>query len=196
MKKGLLIVFSGPSGVGKGTIINKLMEQKDLRLCYSVSMTTRQKREGEKEGVNYFFVSEDVFKQAVYNGELLEHAVFVDHFYGTPKKYVEEKRNEGYNVLLEIETVGAKQVMNQMKYDDGCISIFLVPPSIEELEKRIRHRASENEEVVQKRLRKAIQELKETFRYQHVVCNDNVDSATKRISAIIKEAMLSQDDKA
>ena len=80
MKKGLLIVFSGPSGVGKGTIIKRLMEQKELRLCYSVSMTTRQKREGEKEGVNYFFVSEEEFKQAVYNGELLEHAVFVDKY--------------------------------------------------------------------------------------------------------------------
>ncbi len=196
MKKGLLIVFSGPSGVGKGTIITKLMKIEDLRLCYSVSMTTREKREGEIDGVNYFFVSEEEFKKAIYDGELLEHAVFVDHFYGTPKKYVEEKRSEGFNVLLEIDTVGAKQVMNQMKYDDECISIFLVPPSLEELEARIRHRASETEEVVHKRLRKATQELKETFRYQYIVCNDDVDKAVDSIAKIIREAMQKVKDEA
>ena len=189
MKKGLLIVFSGPSGVGKGTVIKKLMENKDLNLVYSVSMTTRAPREGEVDGVNYFFVSNDEFQKAVYNDELLEHACFVDNYYGTPKKYVEKMREEGKNVLLEIETVGAKQVMNKYKYDDGCISIFLVPPDIEELKKRIQKRNSETDEVVEKRIRKAVQELRETFRYQHVVCNDDVDKAVSKITEIILKAV-------
>ncbi len=189
MKKGLLIVFSGPSGVGKGTVIEKLMQQKELNLVYSVSMTTRQPRAGEVEGVNYFFVTKEEFQRAVYNDELLEHACFVDNYYGTPKKYVDAMRSEGKNVLLEIETVGAKQVMNKAKYDDGCLSIFLVPPNIEELKNRIRHRNSESEEVVEKRIRKATQELKETFRYQYVVCNDEVEDTVNKIAAIIKKKM-------
>ena len=189
MKKGLLIVFSGPSGVGKGTVIKKLMENKDLNLVYSVSMTTRAPREGEVDGVNYFFVSNDEFQKAVYDDELLEHACFVDNYYGTPKKYVEKMREEGKNVLLEIETVGAKQVMNKYKYDDGCISIFLVPPDIEELKKRIQKRNSETDEVVEKRIRKAVQELRETFRYQYVVCNDDVDKAVSEITEIILKAV-------
>lgn len=189
MKKGLLIVFSGPSGVGKGTVIKKLMEDETLNLVYSISMTTRQPREGEKDGVNYFFVSKERFNEAVYNEELLEHACFVDNYYGTPKDYVEKQRLVGNNVLLEIETVGAKQVMNRSKYDKGCVSIFIVPPSLEELENRIRGRQSESEEVIKKRINKATQELRETFRYQHVVCNDEVDQTVEAIKKILKEAM-------
>lgn len=189
MKKGLLIVFSGPSGVGKGTVIKKLMEDETLNLVYSISMTTRQPREGEKDGVNYFFVSKERFNEAVYNEELLEHACFVDNYYGTPKDYVEKQRLVGNNVLLEIETVGAKQVMNRSKYDKGCVSIFIVPPSLEELENRIRGRQSESEEVIKKRINKATQELRETFRYQHVVCNDEVDQTVEEIKKILKEAM-------
>lgn len=194
MKKGLLIVFSGPSGVGKGTVIERLMQQKDLNLVYSVSMTTRQPRAGEVDGVNYFFVTKEEFQRAVYNDELLEHACFVDNYYGTPKKYVDAMRNEGKNVLLEIETVGAKQVMNKAKYDNGCLSIFLVPPNIDELKNRIRHRNSESEEVLEKRIRKATQELKETFRYQHVVCNDEVDDTVNKIADIIKKKMDEYDE--
>lgn len=189
MKKGLLIVFSGPSGVGKGTVIKKLMEDETLNLVYSISMTTRQPREGEKDGVNYFFVSKERFNEAVYNEELLEHACFVDNYYGTPKDYVEKQRLVGNNVLLEIETAGAKQVMNRSKYDKGCVSIFIVPPSLEELENRIRGRQSESEEVIKKRINKATQELRETFRYQHVVCNDEVDQTVEEIKKILKEAM-------
>ncbi len=189
MKKGLLIVFSGPSGVGKGTVLSKLMGMKELNLVYSVSMTTRKPRNGEVDGVNYFFVSEEQFKQAIYNGDLLEHAFFVDNYYGTPRAYVEKKRNEGYNVVLEIETVGAKQVMNALKYDEGCISIFLTPPSMQELEDRIRKRSTESEETIRKRISKATQELRETFRYQYVVCNEDVDDAVAKIADIIKSKL-------
>ncbi len=187
MKKGLLIVFSGPSGVGKGTVLSALMKEEDLNLVYSISMTTRKPRQGEVDGVNYYFVDEDKFKEAIYNGELLEHAFFVDHYYGTPKAYVEKMREEGHNVVLEIETVGAKQIMNAYKYDKGCISIFLTPPDIKELEKRIRKRHSETDEVIKKRIAKAMQELRETFRYQYVVCNEDVDEAVKTIRTIIED---------
>lgn len=187
----MLIVFSGPSGVGKGTVLKKLMADEDLHLAYSVSMTTRSPRAGEKEGVNYFFVSEERFKEAIYNGELLEHAFFVDHYYGTPKAYVEKKRDEGYNVVLEIETVGAKQIMNAYKYDEDCISIFLTPPDMKELEARIRKRSSEPDDVIEKRVLKATQELRETYRYQYVICNDDVDEAVKKI----KDILLSKMDK-
>ncbi len=192
MKKGLLIVFSGPSGVGKGTVLKKLVADKELKLAYSVSMTTRAPRKGEVDGVNYFFVSEERFKEAIYNGELLEHACFVDHYYGTPKAYVEKMRDEGYNVVLEIETVGAKQIMNAYKYDKGCISIFLTPPDMKELEARIRKRSSETEDVIEKRVLKATQELRETYRYDHVICNDNVDEAVSKIKKIILDKIVEQ----
>ncbi len=187
MKRGLLIVFSGPSGVGKGTVLSKLMQMSDLDLVYSVSMTTRAPRQGEKDGINYFFVSEERFKEAIYDNELLEHAYFVDHYYGTPKAYVEKMRNEGHNVVLEIETVGSKQIMNAYKYDDRCISIFLTPPDMKELEARIRKRSTESEKTIEKRVLKATQELRETFRYKYVVCNEDVDDAVEKIADIIKE---------
>ena len=194
MKKGLLIVFSGPSGVGKGTIIKELMNDENLNLVYSISMTTRAPREGELDGVNYFFVSKERFNEAIYNDELLEHACFVDNFYGTPKAYVEKMRNEGKNVLLEIETVGAKQVMNHYEDDKGCVSVFIVPPSIEELESRIRGRKTESEEVIKKRIFKATQELRETYRYQHVVCNDNIENAVMKVKDIINKSMEDYDE--
>ena len=194
MKKGLLIVFSGPSGVGKGTIIKELMNDENLNLVYSISMTTRAPREGEVDGVNYFFVSKERFNEAIYNDELLEHACFVDNFYGTPKAYVEKMRNEVKNVLLEIETVGAKQVMNHYEDDKGCVSVFIVPPSIEELESRIRGRKTESEEVIKKRIFKATQELRETYRYQHVVCNDNIENAVMKVKDIINKSMEDYDE--
>ena len=185
MNKGLLIVFSGPSGVGKGTVIKELMKKTELNLIYSVSMTTRKPREGEIDGVNYFFVSKEEFEQAIANHEFLEYARFVDNYYGTPKAYVEKQRALGKNVLLEIETVGAKQVLDISKDDPGCLSIFMAPPSIEELEARIRGRQTETEAVIQKRVARARQELQEASHYQHVVVNDKVDLAVKEISDII-----------
>ena len=151
-KRGLLIILSGPSGVGKGTVRAKFSQDESLNLAYSVSMTSREKREGETDGVDYFFVSQQQFKEAIENGELLEWTEFVGNYYGTPLKYVEKLRDEGKNVLLEIEVEGAKEV--QRKCPDA-LSIFLIPPSMAELEKRIRGRKTEPEEIVQQRLAKA-----------------------------------------
>ena len=156
MKKGLLIVLSGPSGVGKGTVIKELMKNDDLKLSYSISMTTRKPRNGEVDGVNYFFVDRDTFLKAIDDGELLEHAEFVGNMYGTPVSYVEKLRNEGRNVLLEIEVQGAMQVKKKCP---DALSIFIIPPSMEELASRIRGRNSEPEEIVQQRLDKAKKEM-------------------------------------
>lgn len=192
MKKGLLIVYSGVSGVGKGTILAQLMPMEDLNLAYSVSMTTRQPREGEKDGVDYFFVSKKRFLEAVKNGELLEHARFVDNDYGTPKEYVEKMREEGKNVILEIEIRGARQVMEKCP---DALSIYIVPPSLEELERRLRERSTEDEQTIMKRVSKARQELKDIDFYEHVVCNDDLDKAVEEIRQIILDRIAEEEEK-
>lgn len=193
MKKGLLIILSGPSGVGKGTVRSYLMQDKSIELNYSVSMTTRKPRPGEIEGKDYFFVSKKVFSDAVKEGKLLEHADFVDHSYGTPKEYVDGLINAGHNVLLEIETNGARQVMEKYKeLNERYVSIFLVCQSIEELEKRIRNRKSETEEAIRKRVEKGKKELELQNNYMYVVLNDNPQRAAKEISEIIKKEQLKE----
>ena len=192
MKKGLLIVYSGVSGVGKGTILAELMPMEDLNLAYSVSMTTRKPREGEIEGVNYFFVSKKRFLEAVKNGELLEHARFVDNDYGTPKEYVERMREEGKNVILEIEIKGAKQVMEKCP---DALSIYIVPPSLEELERRLRERSTEDEQTIMKRVSKARQELEDIDFYEHVVCNDDLGKAVEEIRQIILNRIAEEEQR-
>ena len=187
MDKGLLIIFSGPSGVGKGTVREEFINDKELNLMYSISMTTRKARAGEVDKEDYFFVSQEEFDKAVENGELLEHATFVGNSYGTPKAYVEKMRNQGYNVILEIEVEGAKQIMKNV---DECLSIFLVPPSLHELERRIRCRQSETEEVIQKRMEKARNELEVVADYQYAVVNTTPKEAARRIKNIIKKTMV------
>ncbi|MBO4359134.1 MAG: guanylate kinase [Erysipelotrichaceae bacterium] len=186
MKKGLLIVFSGVSGVGKGTILSRLMPMEDLNLAYSVSMTTRKPREGEVEGVNYFFVSKKRFIEAIKNDELLEHARFVGNDYGTPREYVETMREQGKNVILEIEIKGAKQITEKCP---DCLSIYIIPPSLEELERRLRLRGTEDDETIMKRISKARKELKDIDFYEHVVCNDDLDVAVEEVRNIILEEM-------
>lgn len=185
MKKGLLIILSGPSGVGKGTVRKIVMRDKSLNLAYSISMTTREPRAKEKDGVDYFFVSNEVFEENVANGNLLEHAEFVGNKYGTPSDYVEKLRNEGKNVILEIEVNGAKQVLAKIDKKDR-VTIFLLPPSIEELESRIRHRRSETEDIIQARLEKAKREISEQNKYDYVVVNDTVNRAASAIKSIIR----------
>ena len=193
MKKGLLIVLSGPSGVGKGTVRKKVFKDESLNLAYSISMTTRQPRNMEQDGVDYFFVSQDKFKEMIKENKLLEYTYFVGNYYGTPLEYVEKLRNEGKNVFLEIEVEGAKQVMERCKNDD-VVSIFLIPPSLEELERRIRGRKSEPDNIIQERLAKAQKEINLSSNYQYVVKNDKLADATKRISQIIKKRMAMQKD--
>ena len=191
MKKGLLIVFSGVSGVGKGTILAELMPMEDLNLAYSVSMTTRKPREGEVEGVNYFFVSKKRFVEAIKNDELLEHARFVGNDYGTPRLYVEQQRELGKNVILEIEINGAKQIMEKCP---DALSIYIIPPSIEELERRLRERSSEDEETLMKRIAKAKRELEDIDFYEHVVCNDDLQVAIQEVREIILNEMKKQEN--
>lgn len=182
MSRGLLIILSGPSGVGKGTIRQYFEKNDRLNLTYSTSMTTRKPRNNEVDGKDYFFTTREKFQEAIKKGELLEYAEFVGNFYGTPLSEVERLRNEGKNVLLEIEVQGARQV--QEKCPDA-ISIFIIPPSMEELEKRIRGRKSEPEEVIQERLAKAANEMKMVPNYKYIVCNDDPKLAAELIETII-----------
>ncbi|MFV0395980.1 MAG: guanylate kinase [Coprobacillaceae bacterium] len=184
MKKGKLIILSGPSGVGKGTVREELFKDDSLNLAYSISMTTRKPRPSERDAIDYFFVEEDTFKAKIEQEQLLEWAEFVGNYYGTPKENVDKLLNEGKNVVLEIEVQGALQVMKKCP---EALTIFLVPPSLEELERRIRGRRTEKEEVVQQRLAKATKEIATQDEYKHVVENDDVISAKNKIAKIIKE---------
>lgn len=186
MKRGLLIIMSGPSGVGKGTVRRLVMADKSLNLAYSVSMTTRPRREHETPGVDYFYVTKEEFQKALDEDCFLEHAQFVGNYYGTPKAYVEKLRNEGKNVLLEIEVEGAKQVISKCHGSD-VVTIFLIPPSMEDLEQRIRKRGTESEEVIQQRLAKAQRELELKYAYDYPVINDTVKSAADQIRKIIRD---------
>lgn len=183
MEKGKLIVLSGPSGVGKGTVRDVMFEDQSLNLNYSISMTTRQPRAGEEHGVHYFFVSKDEFEDTISNGGFLEYAQFVDNYYGTPKSYVDQLLSEGKNVLLEIEVQGALQVMEQRP---EALSIFILPPSLEELEKRIRGRSTETEETIQKRLKQATEELSYKDHYKFNVINDDIQRTADEIAEIIR----------
>lgn len=186
MKKGTLFIISGPSGVGKGTIRQKVMEEKDLNLVYSVSMTTRQMRPGEKEGVDYYFVSDDAFLENLKKGNFLEYNLFVGHSYGTPKDKVDALLEEGKNVLLEIDVNGARQVMEKEK---DVVSIFILPPSFEELERRIRGRMTEKEKDIEGRLERAKKEMALKDKYTYCVVNDNLDRAAKEVASIIKKSI-------
>jgi guanylate kinase len=180
-KKGLLIVISGPSGTGKGTICAALTKNTpDIEL--SVSCTTREPRPGEVDGVNYFFKTEEEFDRLIKEGMLLEHAKVFDHYYGTPLKYVEDKLESGYNVLLEIDVQGAMKVKE--KYRQG-IYVFLAPPSLKELERRIRSRGTETDEQIKKRLAKAGTEIGYMSKYDYVIVNDVIKTVVDKIKCIL-----------
>ena len=184
MKKhrGELIVLSGPSGVGKGTVIAEMLSgRRDI--YFSVSYTTRQPRTGEENGVNYNFVSREEFERMIANGELLEYAEYVGNYYGTSMKAIREKLDQGIDVLLEIEVQGAAKVKERCP---EAVLIFLIPPSIEELSRRIHRRNTEPEEVVQTRMEKARQECRECVHYDYLVVNDTVMDAAGAIQAILE----------
>ena len=186
MKKGLLIILSGPSGVGKGTVRKYIMKRNALDLTFSISMTTRAPRVTETNGVEYYFVSKEEFQRNIDEDNFLEWAEFVGNRYGTPKSYVEELRNQGKNVILEIEINGAEQVLKKVK-DDRVISFFLKPPSLKQLEDRIRKRKSENEETIQKRLNKGKAEMAKASNYDFIILNDRINRAGDEIISIIKK---------
>jgi len=187
MKKGLLIILSGPSGVGKGTVRKYIAAKNGFPFEFSISMTTRAPRDNECDGVEYYFVSREEFQKRIEEDKFLEHCEFVGNCYGTPKDKVEELRNEGKNVLLEIEINGATQVLQKTKGDDRVVSFFLVPPSLKKLEERIRARKSEPEDVIQMRLEKGKKEMELAKFYDYVVKNDRINKAGDEIIRILKK---------
>lgn len=181
--RGLLVVISGPSGVGKGTVRKALFEMPKHNLTYSVSMTTREKRPGEIDGIDYYFVSREEFLKRASEGKFLEHAEFVGNYYGTPLDKVNERLEDGQEVVLEIEVEGALQVKKKVP---DCVMIFIVPPGKEALYQRLRKRGTESEDVIQQRIEKANREFKLAKYYDYIVVNDEVSNAADRIMAIIR----------
>ena len=180
-EKGKLIVISGPSGAGKSTVVFKAIEGRE-DFCFSTSVTTRKPRPGEVDGREYFFVDPDRFKEMVANDELLEHAEYVANSYGTPRAYVDEKLNAGLNVLLDIEVQGARQI-REKKPD--AVMIFIIPPSLEELERRLKGRGTDTDRAIEARLIRARQEYQEADFYDYIIINDDADKAARELSAII-----------
>ena len=180
-EKGKLIVISGPSGAGKSTVVFKAIEgRKDM--CFSISATTRKPRPGETDGVEYFFVDLERFQEMVDNDELLEHAEYVANRYGTPRRYVEEQLSKGMNVILDIEVQGARQVNEKMP---DAVKIFIIPPSLDELKRRLEGRGTDTARAIEARLIRARQEYREADFYDYIIINDDADVAAQEFNAII-----------
>ena len=182
-ERGLLIVFSGPSGVGKGTVRQEIFSTPDHKFEYSVSMTTRQKRPGEVDSVDYFFRTREEFEELIKNGQMLEYAEYVGNYYGTPLTYVNETLDKGIDVFLEIEVQGALQV--KKKVPDG-VFIFLTPPDLDELKDRLVGRGTDSEEVIRQRIERAKEEIALMREYDYAVVNDEVPLAAERVKRIIE----------
>ena len=180
-KRGMLVLYTGSSGVGKGTIMKELLKR-DPNIRLSVSNTTREPRKGEIDGVHYNFVTKEEFEKLIEADGYLEYAMYCDNYYGTPKKQVEDMLEQGFDVFLEIEVQGGLQVMK--KYPD-ILSIFVLPPSLEILEKRLRERATEDNETIEKRLKEAEKEISFKDRYKYNVINDELEEAVNEILKIL-----------
>ena len=180
-ERGILVILSGPSGSGKDTVLNKLCEC-DPDVKVSVSMTTREKRDDEIDGVHYYFVTREYFEKKISENRMLEYAEYAKNYYGTPAEPVDEMLSQGKSVILKIEVQGAEKIRN--RYDD-VISIFLMPPSLRVLEQRLRGRGTEDEETIQHRLFIAREEIRKAYDYDYVVINDTVEKAVEDIKAIL-----------
>ena len=181
-RKGMLLVISGPSGAGKGTLVAKLLE-KDPSFCFSVSVTTRGRRENEIEDVHYHFISEEEYDKLLAEDAFIEHACVHGHRYGTLKSEVYDRMEKGQNVLLDIDPQGAREVMRKEK---DCVSVFILPPSYHDLKVRLHTRNTENEEEIQRRLNNARGEILQMDRYRYLVVNDNLELAFEQLSAIVR----------
>ncbi len=182
--RGILTVVSGFAGAGKGTLMNRLLEDYD---CYalSISATSRSPRPAEKEGVSYFFKTRGEFEKMIENDELLEHAEYVGNYYGTPKEFVFSKLDEGFDVILEIEIQGAMQIRE--KFPDTLL-VFVMPPGAQELRKRLTGRGTETPDVIEKRMKRAAAESEGIEKYDYIVINDDIDKCTKQLHGIIQAA--------
>ncbi len=180
-QKGNLIVISGASGVGKSTVIAELLKKRN-NICFSVSWTTRKPRDGEIHGINYFFASRNEFEHMIAEGEFLEHAEYVGNYYGTSKSQVMKRLEEGYDVLLDIEVEGAKQIRTNW---NKAVFMFVIAPSFAELENRLRARQTDDDEKIKKRLARAKEEYKEIPAYDYIIVNDTVENAVKEIEAVL-----------
>lgn len=179
--RGQLIVLSGPSGVGKSTVLQALLAQND-NIYFSVSATTREPRPGEQDGVHYHFMDVDTFRKWIVNDEFLEYAEYIGNFYGTPKKYVDAAMNRGKDVILDIEVQGAIQVTSKRP---DVVRIFIAPPSWAELERRLKERGTDSDEKIEKRLLRAKVEFQTAHTYDYFVINDTVENAVGELNAII-----------
>ncbi len=185
MNKGVLLIISGPSGAGKGTVVEALCKEYEFSL--SISATTREPRAYEENGVHYFFHTREEFKKMQEEKELLEWAEFCGNFYGTPKNYVIEQLNQGKNVILEIEVQGALQVKDI--YSEGVL-IFLMPPTLKELESRLLNRDTETKDVIDTRLKRASEEIELLEKYDYIVINETIEKATQDIDAIVRTEQM------
>ena len=182
-ERGLLIVFSGPSGVGKGTVRQEIFSTPDHKFEYSVSMTTRAQRPGEVDGKDYFFRSREEFEELIRNGQMLEYAEYVGNYYGTPLTYVNETLDKGIDVFLEIEVQGALQVKKKVP---DAVFIFLTPPDLNELQERLVGRGTDSEEVIAQRIERAREEIALMSEYDYAIVNDQVPLAAERVKRVIE----------
>ena len=189
MERGTLLIVSGPAGVGKGTVVAEAVSKAQGNIYLSISATTRQPRSIDKEGVTYFFKTKEEFENMIENGQLLEYANYVGNYYGTPKEPVMESLKNGKDVILEIEVQGALQV--KANYPDAVL-MFIVPPSIEVLEERLRGRGTETEEQILKRLNRAKEEFKEIPKYDYVVENNTIDKAVADLMSVLRAERLKE----
>lgn len=187
MKRGVLIVLSGPSGVGKGTVRKALFEEPDIDFTYSISMTTRKPRDGEVHGEDYFFVSRDEFEANIRANNMLEYAEYVGNYYGTPKSFIDETLASGHDVFLEIDVQGALQVKEKMP--EGAY-IFLTPPDLKALKERLQGRGTDAPEVIERRVAAASSEIRMMANYDYAVVNDEVEAAVDRIKNIVQVERL------
>lgn len=189
MSKGTLFIVSGPSGCGKGTVLAEILKQDNV--YYSVSATTRAPRPGEVNGVNYHFLSKDEFEKLIENGGMLEYASYCGNYYGTPKKPVEDMLAEGKNVILEIEVQGALKVMEKCP---EAVSVFILPPSLKELRRRLHKRGTETEEVIEKRIGEAAGEIRKAVNYDYVMINGELEIAVSDLLSIINSQKLKKEN--